>query len=179
MLIIDDNLRSLVEEKKICSNPNMLDNFCLQVRLSNEFFRLKKDSERIIKYGFDDVDELYEIKDSKEKSIILEPGEQVLACSHDTYTIPKNIFGLLQTKGSLARLFVQITCTDGQVEPGYTGKITLEIVNLSPFKIEIPFYSKVGQLYLFNCSMTAKNGYNGKYNNAEYPTIPLFYEGID
>ncbi len=179
MLIIDENLRSLVEEKKICSNLNMLDNFCLQVRLSNEFYRLQKDSERIIKYGYDDVHELYQEKEKDDNSIILRPGEQVLACSHDTYNIPKNIFGLLQTKGSLARLFVQITCADGQVEPGYTGKITLEIVNLSPFTIEIPFYSKVGQLYLFNCSMTAKDGYKGRYNNAAFPTIPEFYEGMD
>ncbi len=71
MLIIDENLRSLVEEKKICSNLNMLDNFCLQVRLSNEFYRLQKDSERIIKYGYDDVHELYQEKEKDDNSIIL------------------------------------------------------------------------------------------------------------
>lgn len=176
MLIIDENLRSLVEENNICSNPSLIDTFSLQVRLSNNYYVLKKDTDKVIKYGFngDSLSELYELKESKEGSIILEPGQQILACSHDIYKMPSNIFGLLQTKGSLARLFVQITCTDGQVEPGFNGKITLEMINLSTFKVEIPFFSKVGQLYLFNCSMHTTKLYNGRYNNANSPTIPVF-----
>lgn len=180
MLIIDENLRSLVEEKGICSNPSLIDTFSLQVRLSNDYYVLKKDADKVIKYGFDSdsLYDLYEFKESDTGSIILEPGQQILACSHDSYKIPSNIFGLLQTKGSLARLFVQITCTDGQVEPGFEGKITLEIVNLSTFKVEIPFFSKVGQLYLFNCSMHTTKLYDGRYNNATSPTIPIF-NGIE
>ncbi|WP_271460364.1 dCTP deaminase [Pantoea leporis] len=181
MLIIDDNLKSLVTEESICANKNLVETFCLQVRLSNNIYKLRdlaEGQDKIIRYGYsnDDIDDLYCLDDdsSKKSSITLKPGEQILACSHDRYKLPNDVFGLIQTKGSLARLFVQITCNDGQIEPGFEGHITLEIVNLSKYCIEIPFFSKVGQLYLFGCSMKTSSPYSGRYANSDFPTIPNF-----
>lgn len=183
MLIIDENLRNLVSEAGICTNLNLVESFCIQVRLSNNVYKLKEnDKDMIIRYGYsnDDIEGIYQYDEGSEQKngIILSPGEQILACSHDRYKIPPNIFGLVQTKGSLARLFVQITCNDGQIEPGFEGNITLEIVNLSSYKIEIPFFSKIGQLYLFSCSMKTKNPYSGKYADSNFPTKP-FFDGFE
>ncbi|WP_164068677.1 dCTP deaminase [Serratia marcescens] len=187
MLIIDQNLRTLAAEEKICDNTNLVEDFCIQIRLSNKFYTLKENKENsIIRYGYcnTDIDNIYVIHNDNDSShvknsITLAPGEQILACSQDKYKIPTDTFGLVQTKGSLARLFVQITCNDGQIEPGFEGNITLEIVNLSSYTIEIPFYSKIGQLYLFNCSMKTNKPYKGRYGNSEIPTKPFFngFEG--
>ena len=76
---------------------------------------------------------------------------------------------LLQTKGSLARLFVSINSADGQIDPGYEGKITFEIYNASDFKINIKPGQAVGNLYLFKTS-TAVPPYEGRYANAKIPT---------
>ncbi|WP_428981187.1 dCTP deaminase domain-containing protein [Marinomonas rhodophyticola] len=40
--------------------------------------------------------------------------------------MPNNKFGLVQTKGSIARGFISVHMSDGQVDPGYKGKVTLE-----------------------------------------------------
>ena len=179
MLIIDSNLSGLVKDYGIC-DKSLIETFCLKIRLSSNYFKFKENVgvPPTVKYGFYDYNyhDYYEEISDEGSSIILDPGQQILACSYDDYKFPNNVFGLVQTKGTLARLFVQITCNDGQIEPGYQGKITLEIVNLSPFKVELPFFSNIGQIYLFNCSMTTETPYNGRYANAKGPTLPNFLD---
>lgn len=175
MLIIDRNLKNLVNNLGVCRS-DLVEEFCLQIRLSDTgYYKFEPSKEKIITYGHDDEQSLKDLfTDIQTGSIILKPGEQALACSEDKYTLPNNVFGLVQTKGTLARLFVQITCNDGQIEPGFEGHITLEIVNLSPCTIEIPVRQKIGQLYLFNCSMESSKPYSGKYANSCIPTLPSF-----
>ncbi|MCS4298406.1 MULTISPECIES: dCTP deaminase domain-containing protein [Acinetobacter] len=179
MLIIDQNLKSLVKQHQICEDFSLIDHNCLHLKLHYKHYKLKRGgANQIIKYGYpiEKIKDFYIKKESECAFIQLKPMEQVLACSFDKYNLPNNVFGLVQTKGSLARLFVQITCNDGQVDPGFKGHITFEIVNLSPMTIEIPVYSKVGQLYLFSTSMKSTNPYNGRYaaKSLEGPTLPIF-----
>jgi len=110
--------------------------------------------------------------------LTIEPGKQVLAASDGIFKMPLGYFGIVQTKGTLARLFVTATCNDGQVEPGFDGFITLEIVNLSPWKISIPLKETVAQLFIFKCSSTITKKYQGRYANTSRlgPTLPIFEE---
>lgn len=67
--------------------------------------------------------------------IILEPGGYALTCTHEVFTIPHNVMGLVIGKSSYARCGVFINTTP--LEPGWTGQITLEIANLSPCPVRI------------------------------------------
>lgn len=176
MMIIDENLKDLSKSYGICERGDLVEDFCIQIRLSNSIYYKPKNTDIKIVYGTntDAVNGAYDIFDAQEKPIKLEPLERVLACSQEKYKIPRNVFGLVQTKGSLARLFVQVTCCDGQVEPGFEGKITLEIINLSPFSVELPTLSKIAQLYLYQCSMKSSKEYSGKYAGHDSPTLPDF-----
>jgi deoxycytidine triphosphate deaminase len=86
--------------------------------------------------------------------------------------MPKGYMGLIQTKGSLARLFVMVQCSDAQVDPGYEGHLTFEICNLGDFVVNIKRGSKVAQLFLLKCSTRDIDGYNGRYQGATGPTVP-------
>ncbi|HEF8786617.1 TPA: dCTP deaminase [Providencia alcalifaciens] len=176
MMLIDDNLKYIAKDNEICEREDLIEDFCIQVRLSTEIYYKLKKTDLKITYGTnsDSISDGYEKLLGSETPMILQPMDRVLACSQEKYKIPRNTFGLIQTKGSLARLFVQVTCCDGQIEPGFEGKITLEIVNLSPFTIELPALSKVAQLYLFQCSMKSKKPYSGKYAESNGPTLPDF-----
>jgi deoxycytidine triphosphate deaminase len=88
--------------------------------------------------------------------------------------MPNGFFGLIQTKGTLARLFVSATCNDGQVEPGYKGKLTLELMNFSNYQVDLPIGCEVAQLFIFQCSGETVNPYAGKYQAATGPTLPRF-----
>ncbi len=107
-------------------------------------------------------------------NIEIAPGDRLLACSDTPFKIPAGYFGLVQTKGTLARLFVSCTCNDGQVEPGYNGKITLEVISQSNYKVVLPVGSEVAQLFLFKCSGDVHSLYAGKYQGADSPTLPVF-----
>jgi len=179
MIIIEKNLKELVEQFNICPK-SLVDNFSLTVKLGTKIFRPKKlkpdGSEIKVTYGHTpDPKELFN-EENADQNIILNSQESILCSSSATYIIPNGYFGLLQTKGTLARIFVSLSCNDGQVEPGFKGKITLEITNHSPWTIELPVNSEVGQLYIFKCSTNAEFGYIGRYADmaAHGPTIPIW-----
>lgn len=173
MYIVGENLRRLAMQKAICDLA-LVDRFSLAVTLGPKFYRLKGDAASIVRYGAQsDVAALYEQHTSQNGEILINPGEQVLACSGTNFLMPAGYIGFLQTKGTLARLFVSLTCSDAQVEPGFDGYITMEIVNHSPWSVSLTVGSRVGQLYLAKCS-NSETAYDGRYKGAakEGPTLP-------
>jgi dCTP deaminase len=175
LIVIEKGLEQLSEQYEICDKI-LVDNFSLKIQLGENYYAPKSQSQTVV-YGAHPVPkEIFSEKITARQNLKLKPGAQVIASSKHIYKIPSDYFALLQTKGTLARLFVQVTCNDGQVEPGFNGYITLEIVNLSPWEVEIPIGSDIAQLYLMKCSSPAKNPYNGRYSKMalQGPTIPIY-----
>jgi len=177
VLIVGKNLDGLVRRYDICPT-SLVDQFSLKLKIDSQIRRMKPIRNQVVQtvaYGpgmkasllFDDLTEVG-------PNIEIDPGGKLLACSDATFKIPAGYFGLIQTKGTLARLFVSCTCNDGQVEPGYSGKITLEVINQSNYKVVLPVGSEVAQLFLFKCSGDVHSLYAGKYQGAESPTLPVF-----
>lgn len=170
-MIVDLNLKSLIEKHNIVDKKGCFDTSCISLTLDNTIKRYNVPENTIISYDSDSIESYADaVTLKKSKGYILQPQDCILACSAETIRMPNFCFGLLQTKGSLARLFVFINCADGQVDPGYHGKITFELYNASNFPIQIKPGQAVGNLYLFKTSMTSTE-YNGRYQNADSPTI--------
>lgn len=170
MLIVGENLKALMEQHEIASKSNF-DNDCISLSLDSIIIKMEPISDKcIIEYG-KKVNPKY-FKEIVLSSDYLEinPREVVLACSGEKIRMPNGYFGLIQTKGSLARLFVSVHFSDGQVDPGYQGKLTFEIFNASNFIIRIPVDAIVANLYIFKTSTNQDELYSGKYNNAIKPT---------
>lgn len=179
MIIIDKNLEHLATQYTICEKI-LFDEFSLKIQLGHVFYTPKTDIETKIIYGSHPAPHtIFSEKQEIEQNLVLKPGQQVITCSKHRYKIPLDYFGLVQTKGTLARLFVQVTCNDGQVEPGFDGFITLEIINMSPWTIELPAGSDIAQIYLMKCSSTASQAYHGRYmeSSKEGPTLAVFRPG--
>jgi deoxycytidine triphosphate deaminase len=152
---------------------DLFDETSLSLKLDSVIFRTKKNQNNTIRYGLHSVSEYFIEETLETGELLLKPGECVLACSNQSISMPLGYMGFVQTKGTLARMFVSAHCTDSQVEPGFSGKITLELMNFSPFEIIIPVGSAVAQLFITRCSTDNCNPYTGKYNQSEKPTIPL------
>ncbi|ABI73229.1 dCTP deaminase [Shewanella frigidimarina] len=175
MMVIEKNLEQLTCQFEVCEKI-LIDDFSLKIVLGNTYYKPVKIGESIV-YGITpNPSSFFSDKETINQNVILKPGEQIIACSKHKYKLPLDYFGLVQTKGTLARLFVSATCNDGQIEPGFEGFITLEIVNQSPWTIELPKGSEVAQMYLIKCSSPALNAYNGRYSEAakKGPTIAIF-----
>lgn len=171
MVVVGDNLKGLIQAKNIC-DESLFDEFSIKITLGRTVFRLKPKEGDIIKYGCQTVDEYY-TKDELKDELVLAPGECVLACSAQDIKMPLGYIGFVQTKGTLARLFVAAHCADAQIEPGFSGKVTLELMNQSLFTISIPVGANIAQVYIMRCSTDNSKPYNGKYQSSDIPTLPL------
>ena len=107
---------------------------------------------------------------SPEGQYILPPGASILACSEEEVQMPTNRFGLVQTKGSIARGFLFAHVGDGQVDPGYRGKITLELFNASAFYYKLIPGMPIASLFLL-ATDEPTDAYNGRYQGAGAPTV--------
>lgn len=179
MIVVSTNLAGLVASRTICAG-HLVEEFSLKIMLGKTIRRMRRPADGAgatppLVYGRDDdIASFFDDEASFGRDLLLEPGDRVLACSDDVYAMPTDYFGLVQTKGSLARLFVAATCNDGQIEPGYKGRITLELMNHAHHGITIPHGANVAQLFIHRCSMNARTPYNGRYQDADGPTIARF-----
>lgn len=171
MIIVGENLRSLIVQEKICEEQ-CFDNSCISLSLGPEVIWLTpNDNYKILNYGENIPKSCIMRENINNKGLVIPPHKAVIASSFESINIPIGYFGLLQTKGSLARMLVSLHCSDGQIDPGYSGKITFEIVNASDFSIRINKKQPVGNLYIFKASTDVTQPYRGRYFNATGPTI--------
>ncbi len=101
---------------------------------------------------------------------LLPPKGKVLTCSEERIEMPLDIMGFIQTKGSLARGFLVAHMCDGQIDPGYKGRITFEIVNFSDFYYKLVPGMAIANLFFHRLQSPLEKGYEGRYQNSESPT---------
>jgi dCTP deaminase len=104
-------------------------------------------------------------------SVILQPGEVVLATTIETVTLPQNVVADLKLKSSLGRLFLNHSMS-GWIDPGFSGQITLEFQNIGPSARELVAGTRVAQLVFLQMNAPAQKPYNvtGHYNNQKGTT---------
>lgn len=175
MIIVGQQLLALNKQHKIIQRELVLpdEDFSLNLSLDpvvKRYNLLKQD----VVYGQELPSNFTSEEKVRDAYLSLGPSCAVLGCSAEVVSMPLGYFGLVQTKGSLARLFVTVTCCDGQIEPGYTGKVTFELVNLGKNTVKIPIGAKIAQSYVVRCSSRLTPGYAGKYQGATGPTYPAF-----
>lgn len=101
---------------------------------------------------------------------LLPPGGQALACSQEIVNMPLDTMGFIQTKGTMARGFLMAHMCDGQIDPGYSGKITFELINFSRFTYRLVPGVPIAQLFMMTLSAPVDAGYGGRYQGAVGPT---------
>jgi len=174
VIVIGENLAQLMKQYKMVDRQDCYDETCIRLSLGNTYIQMRPDEENeLLTYG-EAVPEScihqYEIGD---EGLVIEPKSAVLASSAEEVYMPQGYMGLLQTKGSLARLCVSLHFSDGQIDPGFRGKVTFEIFNASDFKIRIRKFQAIGNLYVLKAATKRHKLYSGKYAGADGPTIQL------
>lgn len=76
----------------------------------------------------------------------LVPGEALLGEIEQVVRIPTDLVAQITGKSSLGRLFLTIHSTAGFIDPGFHGKVTLELRNHGPLTINLKPGMPIGQL---------------------------------
>jgi dCTP deaminase len=119
-----------------------------------------------------------------DRPFVLHPSEFVLASTFETVSLPDDLACRIEGKSSLGRLGLLTHSTAGFVDPGFTGKLTLELSNVSTLPILLWPGMQIGQLAFFRLSSPAQRPYGSaglasRYQHQNGPTPSRFYENFD
>ncbi|MBI3980601.1 dCTP deaminase [Candidatus Microgenomates bacterium] len=145
MLLTDSDIKKFLAEGKIKIFPvpdlkEALGSCSIDLRLGYSFRVFE-----ISKYPFIDPykngknqETTREIDVEQGAFFMLHPGEFVLATTLETVSLPPDIAGRLEGRSSLGRLGIVVHSTASLVDPGFSGKIVMELGNLG--KIPVALY---------------------------------------
>jgi dCTP deaminase len=96
--------------------------------------------------------------------ILIPPNSYVLAESLETFNVPRDVIGMCVGKSTLARVGLIVNLTP--LEPGWKGKLTIEISNSAPIPCKLYAGEGVAQVLFFKGEAECKVSYadkKGKY----------------
>lgn len=100
----------------------------------------------------------------------LRPGQRVLAAMAQTIRVPTDMCAQLSGRSSLGRLFVTNHATAGFIDPGFQGRITLELSNDGYNPIHLRVGMPIGQLIFTQLTSPAFRSYGD-------PALKSHYQG--
>ncbi len=183
MILSDTDIRRYMKEGRIKIEPfNMeeqLRSVGVDLRLSNVFREFKishKSFVDLAKKQDDNDTELVEIKDSQ--TFMIHPGEFVLGMTVENVEIPTDLMGRLDGRSSLGRLGIIVHSTAGRIDPGWKGRLTLEISNIG--KLPVALIPKMRFCYLMfeQVSSSVEKPYAGKYSGDIMPAASKINEEL-
>jgi dCTP deaminase len=110
-----------------------------------------------------------------DEPFIVQPGVFCLATTLETITLPDDIVARVDGRSSLGRLGLLVHATAGYVDPGWTGKLTLELSNQSQMPIALYYGMRVAQISFLRLSSPVDRPYGtpglgSKYQGQTGPT---------
>lgn len=173
MILSDNQIREYVKKGKIIVKPEpnwkeQLSGASLDLRLGNEF--------RVFDYAQATVMDPKKPQDctkvTKLKNgefFVVHPGEFVLGITEEVVGIDNTICSRIDGKSSVGRLGIVVHSTAGHVNPGWKGKLTLEISNIGRIPVLLYPGMRICQLVFEVLTTPATNVYQGKYANQKAP----------
>jgi len=121
----------------------------------------------------EDMTKLIEVGD--DEPFMLHPGEFVLGSTLERIKLGDDIVARLEGKSSLGRLGLLIHSTAGFIDPGFEGRVTLELSNVATLPIAIHSGMKIGQISFCRMTTAAELPYGSpelgsKYQGQSGPT---------
>lgn len=175
MILSDKDIKKALKRGRIKIKPRpdlakQLGSCSLDLRLGNSFrlfnyskiplfdTRKKKNTAEITK----------EVEVKKGEAFIIQPGELVLATTIEYLQLANDILGRLEGRSSLGRVGVIVHSTAAVFDPGWRGKVAMELGNLGRIpvalypgmricamtfeevssEVETPYWKKKGAKYL-------------------------------
>lgn len=141
----------------------------VDLRLGDTVRRYYDDVERV-KPAEDDHEEItYE--EPIGESLEIGPDDFVLVPTLEKISLPSDILGRVTGRSSYGRAALEVHCTAGLLDPGWSGHIVLELSNNAEFTLELEPGERICQVTFERLSEPAERDYadraDSKYQNQE------------
>ncbi len=177
-VLSDRSIREAIKAGRIVIEPlddELIQPASVDLRL-DAAFRIFRNTSRPyvdVQQPVDDLTELVEI--APEEPFVIQPGSFCLGSTVETITIPDDIVARVDGKSSLGRLGLLVHATAGYVDPGWTGKLTLELSNQSQMPIALYYGMRIAQISFLEMTTPVERPYGSadlgsKYQGQTGPT---------
>jgi dCTP deaminase len=182
MILSDADILRRLEDGDLVIDP--IDDFDLQIqpasvdlRLGREFLEFQRTNIPCIHPGSEgEVDEYVdETVVGEGEEFILHPGDFVLGTTKERVEIPADLIAHVEGRSSLGRLAIVVHSTAGLCDPGFRGRITLELSNLGNAPVALTPEMRISQLTFTELTTPAERPYGSergsKYQDQVGPQV--------
>jgi dCTP deaminase len=149
-------------------DPDAIQPASVDLRLDSAFriFRVTSRPCVDVQQPVDDLTELVEI--APEEPFVIQPGSFCLGSTIETIALPDDIVARVDGKSSLGRLGLLVHATAGYVDPGWTGKLTLELSNQSQMPIALYYGMRIAQISFLQMTTPVDRPYGSAELGSKY-----------
>ena len=173
-ILSDKTIKEYLEEGKIVIDPlkdeQQIQPSSVDMRLGDEFKVFK-----VIRKPYIDPKDEEDIAEYMESStvpegeaFIIHPNEFALATTQEYDKVPDDLVARVEGRSSMGRLGVTMHVTAGYVDPGFEGRITLEISNIGAMPVALYPGQRVCQLVFETMTTPAELPYGHPKRNSKY-----------
>lgn len=160
MILSDKTIKSLIKSGELIINPmdeRSIQPASVDCRLGDHFLVLDENHMDIIT-----LDSEIKYREITANEITIPPHSFLLATTQEYIEVPDNLTAFVEGRSSIGRigLFIQ---NAGWVDPGFKGRITLELYNASALPIKLQAGKRMCQLVFCKMDSKADQPYQGKY----------------
>ncbi len=173
MILPDHEIKKLIKIGKIKIEPIdeeiQIQPSSVDLRLGNEFIVFKHLQKAYIDPFKDNPEEYTEKIYVKNGSyFILHPGEFILGTTKEWIEIPNDIVARIEGRSSLGRLAILVHVTAGFIDPGFKGRITLELTNLGKMPVALYPGMRICQISFYKLTSSCEIPYGDKRRDSKY-----------
>ncbi len=117
----------------------------------------------------DHVGITYNVKKGQ-KSMVIEPHEQVLLSTHEYLEMPDDVAGFVELRSTWARHGLSMPPTI--IDAGFKGTITLEVVNNAPYRIMLRPKQRFAHIIFEKLDSKTGSAYSGFYSGQRGIKLP-------
>ena len=173
-ILSDKTIKEYLKEGKIEIDPlkdeQQIQPSSVDMRLGDEFKVFK-----VIRKPYIDPKDEEDIAEYMESStvpegeaFIIHPNEFALATTQEYVKVPDDLVARVEGRSSMGRLGVTMHVTAGYVDPGFEGRITLEISNIGAMPVALYPGQRVCQLVFETMTTPAELPYGHPKRNSKY-----------
>lgn len=138
----------------------------VDLSLGNEFRVFKITSQPYIDVR-DSTDHTEKVLLDEGRPFIIHPGEFVLAMVKERIAIPDYLAAYVDGRSSLGRIGLVVHVTSGFVDPGFSGRLVLEMTNVGKMPIALHVGMRICKLVFFRLTSPAERPYHTR-SDAKY-----------
>ena len=171
MVLSDVDIKKYIEAGKISFDPPLqpeqFGSCSVDLRLGNEFNVFEYQRYPFVdlksKVGYQDLMRKVVVPDGE--AFVLQPRDFVLAITEESMELADDVLGRLEGRSSLGRLGIIVHGTAGLFDPGWVGRATLELSNLSRLPVALYPGMRICAFTFEQLSSPSSNPYRSKPGN--------------